>query len=139
MRLKRAVKPFVPDTILADRARRYEAAPVLRLLGLYEYGLRPVLSELVGQKPRRVVNLGSADGWYAVGMALTDSCVDAYDISRSARKATGHLAKLNGVAERVHVHGRMRTWPSVPDAVICDIEGAEDDVFTAPRCALGRS
>jgi len=38
------------------------------------------------------VKLGSDDGWYAVGMASTGSDVDAYDISRSAKKVTRKLA-----------------------------------------------
>ena len=56
-----------------------------------------------------VVNIGCAEGYYAVGMAgrMPDTRVDAFDIDPAAQRACGELAARRGVADRVRVGARF--------------------------------
>lgn len=111
-----------------------QTAPVLRLFGLYEAELHGVIEEVfTAAPPKTLVNVGCADGYYAVGLALRapNAHVEAYDIARSAREATERLARLNGVYERVSVRKRFRGPTDASTGfVLADIEGAEVDVFS---------
>jgi hypothetical protein len=104
------------------------AAPILKLLGLYESQLHAPIERAIADRPTVIVNVGSAEGYYAVGLArrLQESTVHAYDLARTARSHTRRVATLNNVPHRVHVHGRCRSLPSETHLVICDIEGDEE-------------
>jgi len=118
---------------------------VAKLLGVYEHELRAVISST--DHWRHVVNIGSAEGYYAVGFAqrAPDRNVTAYDIDANARVATARTAELNGVEDRVTVLSECS-----PDALLAhadagalfwiDIEGAEQDLLlTQPSTGLARS
>jgi len=112
-------------------------APVAKLVGAYEADLHPIVEAAVRRSPPLFVDIGSADGYYAVGLALASAniTVYAYDISRSARRLCADNARRNGVSHRVHVAAactetQLRRLGALRDAfVLCDIEGAEDDLF----------
>jgi hypothetical protein len=114
------------------------------LLGSYEAELHPLLEELIAEEFRRVVNIGSSEGYYAVGMALRlpQAQVFAFESDDNTRPLCGQMATLNGVAERVHLEGWCRTGRldqlvnGQPTLVICDCEGCELDVLD-PRAAPG--
>lgn len=122
--------PFQGMTLLEDWPMRN--APVLTLLGSYEAQLHPILRETIEGRARLLVNLGCADGYYAVGLArsIPRARVYAYDLSREARRSTCSLAEENGVADRLAVRGRLRRVPDDVDFLLCDIEGAEAQLFT---------
>jgi len=112
-------------------------APVAKLVGAYEADLHPILEAVVRRSPRIFVDIGSADGYYAVGIAIASpaTAVHGYDISRSARRLCAGNARRNGVAHRVHIQARctaaaLRRLGSLRGAfVLCDVEGAEDCLF----------
>ncbi len=119
-----------------------EGSRSARLLGCYEASLAPVIEEIVASAPALVLDIGCAEGYYAIGLArrLAHSRVMARDANPKARELCQALAVLNGVADRVDVGGLVfhadfaiaRTCDTV---VICDIEGAEADLldpFAAP-------
>jgi len=89
--------------------------------------LHDVVEEAIARKPRVVVNVGCAEGYYTVGLArrLPEATVHAYDLSASARKMTLALARLNDVDKRVRAHGRCRGFGPAVDLVVCDIDGGE--------------
>jgi len=82
-----------------------DAQPML--LGVFESELHSLLEEGVAERPDVVVNIGSADGYYAVGLArrLPDARVHAFDSSETAGANCREAARLNGVDARVEVHG----------------------------------
>ena len=91
------------------------------------------LEVAIEMQPKTIANVGSADGYYATGLALRlpDAIMHAYDLAPTARELTGETARINGVAERVLVHGRCRNLPADLDLLVCDIEGAEGDLLHA--------
>lgn len=112
--------------------------PVARLVGSYELELHAPLDRALARSPRQFVDLGHADGYYAVGVALRvpDVTVDAFDISRDAERTCQALAEANGVGGRIRYHGiatadRIRELGEVDGLVLCDCEGAEADLFPA--------
>lgn len=79
-----------------------------KLLGSYEAELHDELEALIAIGHDRVVNVGCAEGYYAVGLALRlpRAMVFAFDIDARARYLCRRLAQKNGVIDRVRVAGR---------------------------------
>jgi hypothetical protein len=134
--------PFAGLILLDDWPLR--SAPALLLFGSYERQLHSALEEALAEPHAGIVDIGCADGYYAVGFALRapSSTVYAYDLARSAREATRQLAASNGVADRVTVRGRFRRLPRADIGfVFCDIEGGEKSLLSdelARQLALAR-
>jgi hypothetical protein len=118
---------------------RYEAtrdAAVARLLGSYEHEISQWIAEAVAAKPPTFIDLGTSDGYYAVGMkcALPPTDVHGFEISKLARRECLALAARNGVS--ITLHGRATAHKVArrvcPGAfVLSDIEGFEADIFTS--------
>lgn len=107
-----------------------------KLVGSYEAELHPVFERIFRQKYRRVVDIGCAEGYYAVGLALRlpEAEVWAFDLNPDALKATAHLALLNRVHRRLRLeiecdHKRLNELCAPGTLVVCDIEGAEQELF----------
>ncbi|GGC23826.1 hypothetical protein GCM10011363_45480 [Marivita lacus] len=68
-----------------------------KLLGSYEDELHPWIEKLKAKNYRAVINVGSADGYYTVGLALTkpNTPVIAFDTDPWARRATQALTREN--------------------------------------------
>ena len=67
-----------------------------KLLGCYEQPLQPYLKRAIDRNYETLINIGCAEGYYAVGLAIampnTNSL--AFDIKRlNARKACSDLAE----------------------------------------------
>lgn len=113
-------------------------APVAKLLGTYEEEIHPALQGAIDAQPARFIAIGSADGYFAVGMAVAAKLpVDAFDLSKTARSMTEETAVLNGVERNVTIHGAASTLAierlELTNAVVlCDIDGPERDLFS-PR------
>jgi len=113
-----------------------EGALIARLLGCYEAELHPHLAAIAAEGLDCVIDVGCAEGYYAVGLArqLPEVTVYAHDISDLARAACEALAAKNGVADRVIVGGEVRPEDFEAFAgrrvlVLVDAEGAELDVL----------
>jgi hypothetical protein len=78
-----------------------------KLLGSYESELHEWMETLIASDYTAVVNIGCAEGYYAIGMACRcpNAQVYAYDIDTLARRICSEMANLNGVSDRVHVGG----------------------------------
>jgi hypothetical protein len=105
---------------------------VSKLLGRYESELQGGLAAWRQEPLSLVVNVGCAEGYYAVGLALAfpGLRVLAYDIDPAARELCMALAGANGVADRVEVHGEctpatLAALPADGVALLCDCEGYE--------------
>lgn len=117
-----------------------------KLLGSYEAELHPWIAEICAGDYSEIVDVGCAEGYYAIGLArrLPDARVFAYDTEPRAQELCLAAAQLNGVADRVSVRGTFAAsdLASLPvrrrGLIVCDCEGAELDLFTAdtvPHCA----
>lgn len=109
-----------------------------KLLGIYESELAGAVDALVAGKPSRVVNVGCAEGYYAVGLArrLPGIEVIAYDTDPSAQALSALCASLNGVPLTVRgtcapeeLAALARSEPRL--AVVLDCEGFERELLLA--------
>ena len=71
--------------------RSTHACHVSKLVGCYEQPLQPFIEEAIRVAYPIVLNIGCAEGYYAVGMAarMPDTRVDAFDIDPAAQRACG--------------------------------------------------
>lgn len=128
-----------PEAIVAS-------ANCAALVGIYEMELHPWLRRLVPGKYERLLDIGSAEGYYAIGMALrTKSCVDAFDTASVARRLCSLTAELNEVSLLVRMHSfcSQRTLLRLDGLrcfILSDCEGYETSLFSADVIkALSRS
>jgi hypothetical protein len=105
---------------------------VAKLLGTYERELRPVIDEWIERPSTHMIDVGCAEGYYAVGLALKvpRAGMHAYDIDPTARERCASLAARNGVSARVLVSGEcdhqtLRAFPAAGVTLLSDCEGAE--------------
>jgi precorrin-6B methylase 2 len=126
-----------------DDLERASGDLVAKLLGTYERELHPVFEEWIAARYEHIVDVGCAEGYYAVGLACASpaTTVHAYDIDPHAREQCAALARLNGVAERVLIGGAcepatLEDYPERGVALLSDCEGYERvllDPVAAPR------
>jgi hypothetical protein len=103
-----------------------------KILGCYELELHGAVEEVVARKPARLVNIGAAEGYYAVGLArlLPDIEVFAFESDGARRRLCTRIAALNGAGDRIELAGTC-TLEALARVhleralVICDIEGGE--------------
>lgn len=106
---------------------------ISKLVGSYESQLYPWLEgEWIAGDFDLVVDVGCAEGYYAVGLAraMPRVTVRAYDIYAPARQQCEELARINGVDGRVIVGEECtpETLAGLPPgrvALLCDCEGYE--------------
>jgi hypothetical protein len=117
-----------------------EGALSARLVGSYESELAPHLAAFANAGLDHVVDIGCAEGYYAVGLAraLPHVQVYAFDTSEQARALCLQLATANGVADRVHIGGEFvgadfEQFVDKRALFIVDIEGAEADLLDPSR------
>ena len=111
--------------------------------GSYEIELADIIEENIKSGYDRILNLGCAEGYYAVGLAWRDQApeVIAFDQDPFARKQARRLAQLNHVSDRIRIYGectqiRLNELVKRRTLVLADIEGSEVfllDPAGAPR------
>lgn len=110
-----------------------------KLLGSYESELHPVIRKLLDRDYSDIVDVGCAEGYYAVGFGLCFPCARlyAYDTDKEAQVLCREMAQLNGIGpERMHIGGHLdcdglhSLEVSGRGLVISDCEGYEKDLFS---------
>lgn len=103
-----------------------------KLVGSYECELNPFFSEVLATRYNVVIDIGCAEGYYAVGLALRipQAHVFAFDTDDNAQHLCKDLARLNDVQTRVTIGGfcsssTLDNTISGRTLVICDCEGYE--------------
>lgn len=111
-----------------------------RLLGAYEHSLHPVIETVIDRAYPQIIDIGCAEGYYAIGLArrMPGSVVHAHDINPAARALCASFARDNGVGDRVRIgaeftHADFALCLAAPTFVLCDIEGAEDQLLDPGR------
>ena len=105
-----------------------------KLLGIYERELSPYIEQACALNFSLIVDIGAAEGYYAVGMAFRNprAHVIAFEMQAKERSALAEAARLNAVTDRVEIRGKCepedleRVLADIPRPfVICDAEGHE--------------
>ncbi|OHE77465.1 MAG: hypothetical protein A3G75_08210 [Verrucomicrobia bacterium RIFCSPLOWO2_12_FULL_64_8] len=118
-----------------------ESAFFPKLMGTYEKELHGIwYRQIAAASSRWVVNIGAAEGYYAVGLLFSKAtttiiCFEESAVGQSLIRA---LAAKNGITAGLEVRGRCDSaalraclaQSGVPAFVLCDIEGGELDVLT---------
>ena len=139
--------PFA-GMVLPERTAWGDGDLLPKLLGCYEAELHEVISEIAAAGPDLVINIGAAEGYYAVGMALLvpEAFIHAFDSAGPAQDICRQAAAANHVTTRVSVSGTCT--PDLLQAilprgrrpvVICDCEGAERDLIDPQKAPALRN
>lgn len=108
-----------------------------KLLGSYEKELHPLIEEICQTEYSQIIDIGCAEGYYAVGLALRipTAKIFAYDIEPYAQELCKNMALKNGVGNRVEI-GDFFTEETIRNfsfngksLVFCDCEGYEKELF----------
>lgn len=107
-----------------------------KLLGCYEAELHNFWDYVFGVGYSNIIDIGCAEGYYAVGLALRlpDVRVFAFDSDPLAQGLCREMSGLNRVAERISVEGtcnpeRLKTLVLERSLLLCDCEGCELDLL----------
>lgn len=119
-----------------------------KLLGTYESELAGILAGLPRLGFQRCLDIGAAEGFYAVGLArLLGIPVTAFELDPAAHPLIEALAAANQLADRVTIRGACDI-PSLQQTlageagrvlVVCDIEGFEKTLLDPPAIPALRS
>ena len=120
-----------PRRSLVDR----DGIPIL--FGTYELELHPIIEEVTAKHYDRVIDIGCAEGYYAVGLACRmHTSIYAFECEPRERFYCRQMARENGVSDRVHVGGwcSRRTLKNTVVGrclLISDCEGYEVHLFSS--------
>jgi hypothetical protein len=113
-----------------------EGCHIAKLLGCYEQPLLPHIENAIQAKYQTILNIGCAEGYYAVGMArrMPNTRVLAFDLNARAQQVCSELAIKNNVADRVKIGALFKPEDFAAHIderilVLCDIEGAEKELL----------
>ncbi len=114
-----------------------------KLLGSYEKELWEVIETVKTKNYSEIIDVGCAEGYYAIGLALTtkETKIYAYDSAAKARELCLEMAELNKVDNRVFIRSGLSpnglgSFPFTgKNLIICDCEGYEKELFTANNIA----
>lgn len=104
-----------------------------KMAGAYEFELHEAVEKAIWRRPQVVVNVGCAEGYYAIGLArrLPKARVLAADIKRESLDLCAEYAKRNGV--QVSTYEGFETAEELREVAVSghalyvfDCEGTED-------------
>lgn len=106
-----------------------------RLAGTYEEEIAPWVLDALQRRPETIVDVGAAEGYYAVGIAraLPGSEVVAFELDPHGRRLCRETANLNHVSN-IRVIGRatpkrLNRELSPGSLLLCDCEGYEVELI----------
>jgi hypothetical protein len=110
-----------------------------KLIGSYEAELHGYIEMLLRERYDLVIDIGSAEGYYAAGISrrMPGTPVYAFDTDASARELCAELCKLNDVSSSVNIKAEctpshlVELLKNQRALVISDCEGYEDVLFTS--------
>ncbi|SEF42314.1 methyltransferase domain-containing protein [Algoriphagus boritolerans] len=111
-----------------------------KVLGYYEMELHPILDKLKSKKFNSILDIGCAEGYYAVGLAkmFPNSKIVAYDIDPLARQRTQEMASANQIRvgdrfelkEYCTANDLLGLDPTSRHLIFSDCEGFEGELFS---------
>lgn len=127
--------PFAGIRYLDDSVA---SAYIPKLLGIYESELAAEVENICRRGPGLIVDIGAAEGYYAIGLAVRnpEAKVVAFEMDPRGQAALREMARLNQVGERLQIRGKCEPADlaaALGDAtnpvVICDVEGYEEKLL----------
>lgn len=122
-----------PSWGIADQATK--------LLGLYEQEVINEIYEKSNLRKKHFIDLGAADGYYAIGALLNGRFeqADCFEIEPSGQDCIRKNAEINNILKRLKIYGEANEnffqqldaqidWNNV--FILCDVEGAEFEIFS---------
>ncbi len=109
-----------------------------KLLGIYEKELAPCMEQACQARFPLIVDVGAAEGYYAVGLAMRnpETRVVAFEMQERERSELTEKARLNEVSPRIELRGKCEPADleaalsgSTRSFVICDTEGYESKLL----------
>ena len=108
-----------------------------KLLGCYEMELFDWIEKIRPNVYDKIVNIGCAEGYYAVGLSklFPEAEVYAYDLAERARILCHEMGQINNVSERLKIFSKctVNTLKKLDfqkrSLIVCDCEGFELDLF----------
>lgn len=109
-----------------------------KVFGSYERELHPIIEDICQKKYTEIINIGCAEGYYAVGLAkrILTAKVYAYDVNETAIQQCKKMAVLNNVDQQIIIGSfcdteTMKLFGSTQmGLIISDCEGYEKELFT---------
>jgi hypothetical protein len=115
-------------------------------IGAYEAELHDAIERIVRNGYRTIVDVGCAEGYYAIGLAvrIPAARMYAFDTDPNGQNWCRQMAAANGAADRVEVgaacdHARLNALPLEGGLIFSDCEGYELELLDPQRVpALAR-
>jgi hypothetical protein len=109
---------------------------VAKILGSYEDELHHVINQICVKKYKQIIDIGSAEGYYAVGLAMKcpQAKIYAFDINEKAGNLCREMAELNGCKNVItksfcSVETIEQFGNAGKTLLICDCEGFEKEIL----------
>ena len=114
-----------------------------KVLGTYEKELHGIIGEIQYERFEKIIDIGAAEGYYAVGMARSNGggpgTVIAFEAQELGRNLLREVAELSGV-KNLDIRGSCDA-PTLDAAlaesgktlIICDVEGYETELLDPER------
>jgi hypothetical protein len=121
-------------------ARDVFGAAGAKLLGTYEAELTPQLARISALAPQVFVDVGGADGYFAVGLARQWQCkVIVFESLAGAREVIACNAALNNISVSIDLRGdcdepglhALLEQQATPGFLLMEVEGAVLDLISA--------
>lgn len=116
------------------------ASTIPKLLGIYELELQEDIARLLSTRHYdRFIDIGAADGYYAVGIAriLDSARTVAFEADPASRQALRSVCRANGLVDEIDVYGYCtaddlkKLGRSQHTLIVCDCEGGEVNLITS--------
>lgn len=143
---KSLIKRFSPNFVVLNgpfKGMKYPSIDITELTltpkicGSYEKQLNQVMRNVSGRNYDHILDIGCAEGYYAVGLAMLSpaSKIHCFDINQSDLDFCREMAELNGVSNLTYNNFcSPETLISFDygkrSFLICDCEGYEVELFT---------
>src|SRR5262245_52951124 len=128
--------------IVTDQPNWDDGNATLKLLGCYEHELWPAVELAISRQPTAVINVGCAEGYYAIGLALRlpKTEIIAFDINSWSLEQCFHMACENDVGPYVQIREGCRKPKELQlgydhALYVLDCEGDELDLLDPARCS----
>jgi hypothetical protein len=121
----------------------HSSALLPKVLGTYEAEVQPIVESAIAARYELVIDIGAAEGYYAVGLArrMPGARVVAFEASPAARSRCQELMDRNQVAARVDLRaafdaGAAKDFAGRRAFVVCDVDGYEAELFSPASAAV---
>ena len=133
--------PFT-GMIIPERTPWADGNASTKLIGTYEHELHDVVETALWRRPEVVINVGCAEGYYAIGFARRGLEVQALDISEDSLRVLEEFGELNGVRDKITVYNGAHNpeellfseYDFTTRLYVIDCEGEELTLIDLDRC-----